>query len=211
MISALGNEIVILRIALIITPQTLLHTARLALTQPPLRNPLPHKIRAHVDEPLLVDEVFDLPPGLAVGEHVDSLEDDHLAVGVHAFRVGNGLEFAVFVNARARDRAAGPQFAKFLEEVYDGFPVEGVDGAFALLLLFCQDVGGFDEAFDRDVLAFEALLVDLVGDGAGDEAFTASWTACQGDESAVFGLLAGMVRVDAISQKGGEVFGFHDG
>lgn len=61
-----------------------------------------------------------------------------------------------------------------------------------LLLLVCQDVRGFDEAFDRDGLGFEAAFSDCFGDGGGDEGFAAAGTAGEGDEGAAVGLLLGV-------------------
>jgi hypothetical protein len=67
------NSLRIRPIGPIIRPQTLLHTASLTLTQPPLGNPLPHNLRLHLDEPPLINQrSAGLQIRFSVREHVDS-------------------------------------------------------------------------------------------------------------------------------------------
>ena len=154
---------------------------------------------------------MNLQPSLLVREHVDAFEDHHFGVGVHALAVRDGFEFILLIIARAAQLMTRPQLAQISKEANHSFAVEGVDGTFVRFLLLGQDVRGFDEAFDRDGLGFEAALRYCGGDGGGDERFAAAGTAGECDESAAVRFLLGVVLLDVLCEAGGEGFGFHFG
>lgn len=206
----LRNPLRIPTIALIIRPQTLLHIARLTLTQPPLRHPLAHKLRFDLNKPPRINQRrADLSVRFLIREHVNPLEDHNLRVGVHTFAVGDRFEFTILVDARAVQLMPGSQLAQLPQELNDSVAIEGVKRALALLLLVGQNVRGFDETFDGDGLGFEAALGYCVGDGGRNEGFAAAGAAGKGYEGAAVGLLLGVQVEDVLREEGGEGFGFH--